>query len=70
MGQIIYLAVELEHVRAGCDLTHLLFVIDEYSDVSMPAGVRNQKDVVMDALRNPRKPRPKGEWIGGEVARQ
>jgi hypothetical protein len=49
---------------------HLFFVIDEYSDRSAPSEVRKQKDAVMDALRNPHKPRPKGEWIGGEVARQ
>lgn len=49
---------------------NLFFVIDEYSDVSGEAEVREQKNVVMDALRNPHIPRPKGEWIGGEVARQ
>jgi hypothetical protein len=48
----------------------LVFVIDEYSDVSEEGEVRQQKDVVMDALRHPYKPRPKGEWIGGEVTRQ
>jgi len=49
---------------------NLFFVIDEYSDVSEPSEVREQKDVIMDALRNPHKPRPKGEWPGAEVARQ
>jgi len=24
----------------------------------------------MDAIRNPHTPRPNGEWIGGEAARQ
>ncbi|KAK7451208.1 hypothetical protein VKT23_012544 [Stygiomarasmius scandens] len=32
--------------------------------------VREEADIVMDALRDPKKPRPVGEWIGGEVARQ
>ncbi|KAN0078464.1 Isoprenoid synthase domain containing protein [Tylopilus felleus] len=59
-----------EHARAGCDVMNLFFVIDEYSDVSDPSEVRKQKDAIMDALRNPHKPRPKGEWVGGEVARQ
>jgi len=27
-------------------------------------------NIIMDALRNPHTPRPKGEWIGGEVTRQ
>jgi hypothetical protein len=49
---------------------NLVFVIDEYSDVSGEEEVRKQKDAVMDALRHPHEPRPKGEWVGGEVARQ
>ena len=49
---------------------NLVFVIDEYSDVSEPSEVRKHKDVIMEALRNPHQPRPKGEWIGGEAARQ
>ena len=49
---------------------HLGFLIDDSVDRSTPSQVRKQKDVVMDALRNPHTPRPKGEWIGGEVARQ
>ncbi|OJA12637.1 hypothetical protein AZE42_04481 [Rhizopogon vesiculosus] len=32
--------------------------------------VRNQKDVMMDALRTPHKLRPEGEWIGREIMRQ
>lgn len=63
-------AVLSEHVRAACDFMNLVFVIDEYSDVSEPSEVQEQKDIIMDALRNPHKPRPKGEWIGGEAARQ
>jgi hypothetical protein len=46
------------------------WVIDEYSDVSEGREVRNQKNIVMDALRNPHKPRPEGEWICGEIIRQ
>lgn len=59
-----------ERCRTGCDLMNLFFVIDEYSDISTPEEVRKQKNIVMDALRNPHTPRPEGEWIGGEVARQ
>ncbi len=49
---------------------NLFFVIDEHSDVSTTETVRQQADVVMDAIRNPHKPRPENEWVGGEVARQ
>ncbi|KAF8554246.1 terpenoid synthase [Imleria badia] len=65
-----YPTAKKEHARAGCDLMNIFFVIDEYSDVSEPYEVQKQKDAIMDALRNPHKPRPKGEWIGGEMARQ
>ncbi|KAG2040647.1 terpenoid synthase [Suillus americanus] len=59
-----------EHARSVCDVMNLFFFVDEYSDVSEEGEVRQQKDVIMDALRHPYKPRPKGEWVGGEVARQ
>ncbi len=48
---------------------NLFFVIDEHSDVADNDTARHQMDCVMDALRNPHKPRPEGEWIGGEVTR-
>ncbi|OJA12782.1 hypothetical protein AZE42_08340 [Rhizopogon vesiculosus] len=67
---LAYPTARKEHVRAGCDYINAVFVIDEYSDVSGEHEVRKQKDIVMDALRNPHKPRPDGEWIGGEVHRQ
>lgn len=65
-----FLTVRLDHARAGCDLMNLFFLVDEYSDVAEPSEVRKQQGILMDALRNPHKPRPKGEWIGGEMARQ
>ncbi|KAF8433262.1 isoprenoid synthase domain-containing protein [Boletus edulis BED1] len=67
---LAYPIASKEHVRAGCDLMHLTFLFDEYSDRSTPSEVRQKKDVVMDALRNPHMPRPEREWIGGEIARQ
>ncbi|KAG2136963.1 terpenoid synthase [Suillus bovinus] len=59
-----------EHVRIACDFMNLAFAIDEYTDGLKEDEVRQQKDVIMDAMRHPHKPRPKGEWVGGEVARQ
>lgn len=49
---------------------NLAFLIDDYSDVSKPSELQKMKDVIMDALRNPHKPRPKGEWFGGDMVRQ
>ncbi len=48
---------------------NLVFVIDEHSDVADNETAQFQMECVMDALRNPYKPRPEGEWIGGEVTR-
>ncbi|KAJ7186375.1 isoprenoid synthase domain-containing protein [Mycena filopes] len=61
---------KFEHLRTGCDLMNLFFVIDEYTDVEDAATVRGMVDVVIDALNNPHKPRPVGELILGEATRQ
>jgi len=45
-------------------------MMDEYSEASEEGEVREQKGVIMDALRDSHKPRPEGEWAVGEVARQ
>lgn len=49
---------------------HLLFVFEEHSDVADATVVRRQADSIMDALHNPTLPRPYGEWVGGEIAKQ
>ncbi|KAH8101904.1 terpenoid synthase [Cristinia sonorae] len=59
-----------EDLRTGCDLMNLFFIVDEYTDVEPAPVVREMVDVVIDALNNPHKPRPEGEIILGEVARQ
>ncbi len=46
-----------------------VFVFDEHSDRATEEEAQVMADIVMDALRNPHTPRPKGEWIGGEVTR-
>nr|QJQ03973.1 Pro1 [Armillaria gallica] len=70
LASFAYPLADEARLRSGCDLMNLFFVIDEYSDVSTEEEVRAQKDIVMDAIRNTEKPRPAGEWIGGEVSRQ
>jgi len=49
---------------------NLFFIIDEYSDAANGKGSGIISAIVMDAIRNPHTPRPNGEWIGGEAARQ
>lgn len=56
--------------RTGADLMNLFFIIDEHSDVEDELVVRQMADIIKDALRNPHKPRPLGEWVGGEATRQ
>jgi Delta6-protoilludene synthase len=48
---------------------NLFFVYDEYSDVMDAESVRVLAAIIMDALRNPQKARPKGESIAGEMTR-
>ncbi len=59
-----------EQIRSGCELMHLFFMFDEYSDKASPEEVLYQAQVMIDTLKSPETPRPKGEWIGGEIIRQ
>ena len=52
------------------DLVHLLYVIDEYTDVEPIEGVREIGEVILDALHNTDKPRPEGEIVLGEICRE
>ena len=46
------------------------FFFDDCTDVAHKDDVQVMADVCMDALRNPHTPRPKDEWVGGEIMRQ
>lgn len=60
----------IEEVRSGCDLMHVFFMFDEHSDKSSPEEVLQQSQALIDPLSNPNQPRPKDEWVGGEIMRQ
>lgn len=49
---------------------NLFFVVDEYTDVESAAVTRQMVDIVIDALNNPHKPRPEGEILLGQVAKE
>lgn len=49
---------------------NLFYVFDEYTDVEDEKTTRNMAEIFMDGLRNPDKPRPRGECVIGEVASQ
>jgi hypothetical protein len=48
----------------------LFFIYDEFTDKVDGDGARLYAKMVMDAIRNPHKDRPKGEPKLGEIARQ
>ena len=60
----------LDRLRIGTDIVHMLFIIDEYTDMEPTAGVHEISDIILDALRNPDKLRPEGELSLGEMIRQ
>lgn len=64
------IACNVEHLRSGCDFMHVFFLVDECTDVEPASSVREMVDVVLDAMQNPQEPRPAGEVILGEIARQ
>ncbi|KAF8168816.1 terpenoid synthase [Mycena galopus ATCC 62051] len=70
LASLAYPALTKERLRTGCDLMMLFFTFDEYTDVLPAPEVRRYADIVTDALKNPGKPRPQGEHVVGEVARQ
>ncbi|KAI0298098.1 terpenoid synthase [Multifurca ochricompacta] len=67
---LAYPLYDEERLRSCCDLMNLYFLFDEYSDLANEDEAQLMANIIMDALRNPHTPRPKGEWIGGEVTRQ
>jgi len=65
-----YWKVLTEHARIVCDFLNTGYLLDEIAEMSEESEVRKQWTIVKDAMHNPHKPRPEGEWIGGEVMRQ
>ena len=49
---------------------NLFWVYDEYTDITDGEGAGKICDIVMDAFRHPEKPRPEGEFLLGEMARE
>jgi Delta6-protoilludene synthase len=46
------------------------FMFDKFLDAGDARTAKRQADIIMHALRNPLHPRPEGEWVVGEMARQ
>ncbi|KAG1889676.1 terpenoid synthase [Suillus fuscotomentosus] len=67
---LLYPKAPREHLRSGCDLMNLFSIVEEYTDMENEAVTKERVDIVLDALHNPHKIRPKGECILGEITRQ
>ncbi|KAK0716048.1 terpenoid synthase [Lasiosphaeris hirsuta] len=70
LAMLTYPYMNKAQARSACDLMVLFYVFDEYTDIKDEHGARKIADMVMDALRNPSKPRPAGELQIAELARQ
>ncbi|KAJ7627810.1 isoprenoid synthase domain-containing protein [Mycena polygramma] len=70
LASLAYPHASKEHLRVGCDLMNVFFIIDEYTDVENVPMVREMIDIVIDALEHPHKKRPEGEVVLGEVVRR
>ncbi|KAG1830863.1 terpenoid synthase [Suillus variegatus] len=70
LSALAYPNAPREHLRSGCDLLNLFFIVDEYTDIENEAVTKEMVDIVLDALHDPHKMRPEGECILGEIARQ
>ncbi|OJA11858.1 hypothetical protein AZE42_03256 [Rhizopogon vesiculosus] len=70
LAALAYPNAPREHLRIGCDLMNVYFIVDEYTDIENAAVTKEMVDIVLDALHNPHKVRPEGECILGEIVRQ
>ncbi len=67
---LFFLNFMVEHLRTQCDYMSLVFAIDEYTDRVTSEVVRQYFDVIIDALRNPAKPRPSDEVVLGVITQE
>lgn len=51
-------------------MVHLLFILNEYTDVEYQERARSLMEIADDALRDPEKARPEDEFSSGEMTRQ
>ena len=63
------LDISPDRLRIGADLMHLLYIVDEYTDVEPSAGVQEISGIILDVLQNPDKRGPAGKSIIREMTR-
>ncbi|KAI9447576.1 terpenoid synthase [Lactarius indigo] len=57
-------------LRTCCKIMSMAIVYDEFTSTSHEDGIQAMISTMMGVVLNPYTPRPKGEWIGGELTRQ
>ncbi|KAG6330338.1 hypothetical protein ID866_8752 [Astraeus odoratus] len=70
LASLAYPNASREHLRVACELIIVYFIVDEYTDVEDATRTGEIVDIIIDALKNPHVPRPKGEVVLGEIIRQ
>ncbi|KAF7341698.1 Terpene cyclase [Mycena sanguinolenta] len=70
LAALAYPTASKEHLRTGCDLLNLTFLVDEYSEMEDSCGIHEMVEVMLDALCNPHKKRPAHEMHLGEAVCQ
>ncbi|KAG2076465.1 terpenoid synthase [Suillus decipiens] len=72
-GRLVALAcpnVPREHLWIACGMMDIYFLFDDNADFASEAVMKEMVDIILDALHNPHKMRPEGEYILGEIVRQ
>lgn len=70
LAALSYPDASREHLRIGCELMIVYFIVDEYTDAEDADRAAEMVDIIIDALNNPHRPRPEGEVILGEIIKQ
>ncbi|OJA11859.1 hypothetical protein AZE42_03257 [Rhizopogon vesiculosus] len=70
LAALLHPDVPREHLRIGCDLMNIYFIVDEYTDIENAAVTKRMVDLIIDTLHNPHEIRPEGECILGEIMRR
>ncbi|KAH9026094.1 terpenoid synthase [Lactarius hengduanensis] len=70
LASLGYPSHDKARLRTCCRLMSLAIVFDELSSLSHEDEVQVMTKAMMGILLNPYTPRPEGEWVGVELARQ
>ncbi|KAI9433169.1 terpenoid synthase [Lactarius indigo] len=70
LASLLYPLHDKDRLRTCCKIMSLVVVFDEFTNTPREGDMQVMISTMMGVALNPYTPRPKGEWIGGELARQ